>query len=168
VEIEKSFCRQLAHYSPRIDYFLKTLGISCPEDREDLVQDILEKTFRAKKAYNPSYAFSTWIYTIARRTAIDFLRKNRAVREPFEGDYSTSVLNSEDLLLCNEQREFIHDFITGLDSVDRQMTYLRYFENLPLKKIAVVLDIPLGTVKYRLFEIRRHLKEAWQDYENKS
>jgi RNA polymerase sigma-70 factor (ECF subfamily) len=168
VEIEKSFCRQLAHYAPRIDYFLKTLGISCPEDREDLVQDILEKTFRAKKKYNPSHAFSTWIYTIARRTAIDFLRKKRTAQEPFDDDCSASVQNSEDLMLCNEQREFIHDFIARLDPVDRQMTYLRYFENIPLKKIAVVLDIPVGTVKYRLFEIRRHLKEAWHDYENKS
>lgn len=168
MDFGKRFYRQLSYYSPRINYFLKTLGISCPEDREDLVQDVLEKAIGAKKSYYPGYAFSTWIYTIARRTAIDFLRKKRIVQEPFDDTYSSPVSKPEDLLLRNEQREFIHHFITGLEAEDRQIAYLRYFENFPLKKIAVVLDMPLGTVKYRLFEIRRHLKEAWHDYENKS
>ena len=159
------FSNNLNQYSPRLDYFLKTLGISRPEDREDLVQDILAKAVRSQESYHGGFAFSTWLYTIARRTAVDFLRKKQPVPVSYEDDYPSAFLKPEECLLREEERLFIRDFLSSLKSEQRQIAYLRYFENFPLKKIALVLGLPEGTVKYHLFEIKRQLKEAWKLYE---
>lgn len=59
------------YWVPRLALFLRTHSMFNEEDREDLLQDIMEKVFSSLNKYNSFYAPSTWIYTIARRTVID-------------------------------------------------------------------------------------------------
>ena len=67
--------------------------------------------------------------------------------------------NPEEQMIANEDREQIHNLIRNLDPEHRQMVYLYYYEELKVRQIAKVMEIPVGTVKSRLYGIRDRLKK---------
>jgi len=67
-------------YQHRVFGFLRQMGLNEP-DAEDLTQETFLKAFRALSRFSPVYSFSTWIFTIARRTALNHFRDRRPTEE---------------------------------------------------------------------------------------
>ena len=118
-------------------------------DIQDVMQRVFYEVWRVHERYDPKLSLRGWVLGIARKRAIDHLRKRRDVVVPMEsmreivGDDGREV--AERLVWADEVR-------TALDLLpepQRKVIELAYFEQYTQSEIAVALDIPLGTVKTR-------------------
>jgi RNA polymerase sigma factor (sigma-70 family) len=118
-------------------------------DIQDVMQRVFYEVWRVHERYDPKLSLRGWVLGIARKRAIDHLRKRRDVVVPMEsmreivGDDGREV--AERLVWADEVR-------TALDQLpepQRKVIELAYFEQYTQSEIAVALDIPLGTVKTR-------------------
>lgn len=135
------------------------------ETAEDLGSEIVLKVFKKIHTYNPVYSFSTWIYRISRNHCFDFMKRQK--EEGLEScpveSLSYTKSPSESVLL-REEYEIVNQYIRGLTPVDRELFYLRYSEELSCKEIAGILEMPGGTVRYKLTILRNELKEYRRSY----
>jgi RNA polymerase sigma-70 factor, ECF subfamily len=141
------------------------------EDAVDLAQEIFLKVFQALDRYNPEFKFSTWLFRIAGNAAIDHLRKRRPRTVPLEiadPESRTGVSSIEHESpgldpygeLRNVQRGVaISKAIADLPLEFRELITLRHFGGLSYEEIARLKNMPLGTVKNKLFRARVVLKE---------
>jgi RNA polymerase sigma-70 factor (ECF subfamily) len=126
------------------------------EDALDIVQEAVYKAYTSiTKLKSPEY-FGTWFYRIAMNCTLDFVKKNSKV-----------VAISDDILVnmasdegrdTTEDRVDVQRALAALDEKDRGVVILRFFEELSLDEIAEVLQIPLSTVKSRLYRAMQKLK----------
>ena len=148
-----------------------TRMVGSRDDAFDLAQEIFLKVFQALDRYNPDFKFSTWLFRIAGNAAIDHLRKRRPRTVPLEipdpeSRSGVSSLEHESAgldpygELRNLQRgEAISRAIADLPPEFRELITLRHFGGLSYEEIARVKNMPLGTVKNKLFRARVVLKE---------
>jgi RNA polymerase sigma-70 factor (ECF subfamily) len=141
------------------------------EDALDLAQEIFLKVFGALDRYNPEFKFSTWLFRIASNAAIDHLRKRRPRTVPLEipdpeSRSGVSAIEHESPgldpygELRNVQRgRAISRAIAELPVEFRELITLRHFGGLSYEEIAQLKNMPLGTVKNKLFRARVVLKE---------
>ena len=142
-------------------------------DRElasDLAQDVFLKVFTMLERYDPSYAFSSWLFKITSNLCIDYLRKRRVETFPmdspmdgadgeFTRQYEAPDPTPETLMIRKEQMETLQAAIDELPEHYRMIILLRHQENLSYDEIANSLEIPLGTVKARIHRAREMLKD---------
>ena len=127
-------------------------------DKTDLVSEILLKAFESIEKYNSDYSFSTWIYTLARNFSIDLLRK-KSIRQEQIDDYIIGDNNTpESLLMKDCEQVIIQKAVSSLASIDRELIFLHFYEDLKYREISRITGMPEGTIKYRMSENKKKLK----------
>lgn len=137
---------------------------------EDLVQETFIKAFASLESFNEEYAFSTWLYKIAVNNCIDYFRKKRLATFPidkpikskngeFQREFPDNTNSPEKKLLSKEKRNIIEEAIAELPEKYRISIILRHSEDRSYEEISEILEIPLGTVKARIFRAREMLKK---------
>jgi RNA polymerase sigma-70 factor (ECF subfamily) len=156
-------------YSPQVLRYVSS-RISGAQEAEDLANTVFEKAFAAIGRYEPSPAqFSTWLYTIAQNTVIDYYRKKRlpqvddaeavlfGVTDPGEGP--------EGRLLADERRQIVYRAVMQLTPEQRMVIGCRFYFNLPVHDVAAMLGKTEGAVKALQFRaldrLRRTLAPEW-------
>ncbi len=141
------------------------------EDALDLTQEIFLKVFGALDRYNAEFKFSTWLFRIAGNAAIDHLRKRRPRTVPLEIpdpesrsgvsaiEHESPGLDPYGKLRNVERGRAISRAIADLPFEFRELITLRHFGGLSYEEIAQLKNMPLGTVKNKLFRARVVLKE---------
>ena len=150
-------------------YFLVLKMVITNEYAEDLTIEIFGKAFSNLHQYQPTYAFSTWLYRIATNNCIDFIRKQRisttsidSAFEDSEGDkyylqLKEGGLNPEEKAIKKQKIKYLREVVKKLKPHYRQLIELRYFKELSYDEIAQEMELPLGTVKAQLFRARDFL-----------
>lgn len=142
-------------------------------DREtaaDLVQETFMKAFSSLASYRSEFRFSTWLYKIAANSSIDHLRKKRIQALSLDRKIETKDGSVEieipdysyhpgRTLERKEQRNFIEEAINSLPAKYREVIVYRHKEDKSYEEIADQLNIPVGTVKARIFRARELLKK---------
>jgi len=126
----------------------------------DAVQETFITVYRKARQFSGASAFSTWLYRIAVNTCYDQLRRDKrhqAQALPETNDPADE--RSEDLLGSVELRPDLERALAGLAPEFRAAVVLSDLEGLPLQAIAEALEVPIGTVKSRVFRGRRLLAE---------
>lgn len=161
-----------------------------PEDSADLTQDVLIKMIEGLPGYTGQSKLSTWVIRIAINCCLSHIRKQklRTHESLEEGSTSpggsdekgpkvsyharSSVLEGPGRLLDRrelspqkriQQEQTRAAILNAMDSLDTEMRailVLRDLQDLDYQQLAEVLDIPLGTVKSRLFRARLALRQA--------
>jgi RNA polymerase sigma-70 factor (ECF subfamily) len=141
---------------------LKRLGNEA--DAEDLTQLTFTKTFSNINTYSSEYAFSTWLYSIAINSCIDFVRKRKAnivsidkLVNDDEFNAQNSDPNPEENMIAEQDIAMAKDLLHKLKPAYRQMVEMRYLQEYAYEEIAEKLNIPLGTVKTQLFRAKEQL-----------
>ena len=140
------------------------------EAARDLVQETFMKAFSSLASYRSEYRFSTWLYKIAANSSIDFLRKKRiqalSLDRPVETADGTMEIEVADYsyhpgreLEKKQQRFSIEEAIESLPDKYREVIIYRHKDDKSYEEIADLLDIPVGTVKARIFRARELLKK---------
>ena len=137
----------------------------------DLTQEVFIKVYASLTRYSPEYKFSTWIYRIAHNAAVDYLRRcsSRAVEEldrpasegkgTFEKQLASGALSPEQESERAERRAEIEEIVRGLPAAYRELIELRHAHDLSYEEIAEVTELPLGTVKNRIFRAREAMRQ---------
>lgn len=133
----------------------------------DITQEVFIKVCQNIKKYNAEFFFKTWIYVIASNTCKDYLKSAYVQRTVTGLEMPENILDSvdtpEELLLKQIDREMIIEVLNYLPDIHREVIILRFYEELKLDEIAVILNIPLGTVKSRLSNGLHNLKKLFKE-----
>jgi RNA polymerase sigma-W factor len=141
------------------------------DEAADLAQESFIKTFSMLERYNPTYAFSSWLFKITSNLCIDYLRKRRvetyAMDDPINGEkgeiqrqFEAPDPDPEQEMMKKEKMKRLEKAIDQLPAHYRIMLVLRHQENLSYEEIAECLEIPLGTVKARIHRAREMLRTS--------
>jgi RNA polymerase sigma factor (sigma-70 family) len=141
------------------------------QEAEDLTQESFIKAFNSLAQFNEEYAFSTWLYKIASNNCIDYFRKRKlqtySLDKPIQ--YKDSEiqqeipdpdLNPEKSILADERQTIIQEAIATLPEKYYTAIVLRHNDERSYEEIAEILNLPLGTVKARIFRAREMLNKA--------
>ena len=123
---------------------------------EELSQETFVAVIRAAPRYEPNAQFRTYLYAIAQKILRAYRRK-AAFRATFMGappDHAEPAAES-----CVVTQLFVREALRILDNVDREILLLREFEQMSYAEIADLLDLPVNTVRSRLFRARTALRE---------
>lgn len=128
-------------------------------DAEDLVQETFLRAYRAFDRYTPGTNIKAWLYTILYRARTDWLRRKGAAPETVElADDGPAIPPPQDALASGGEE--IARALDRLPESFRAAVILRDVEELSYEEIAVVLDVPLGTVMSRIHRGRSRLRAA--------
>jgi RNA polymerase sigma-70 factor (ECF subfamily) len=145
------------------------------EDAHDLAQEVFLKIYEALDRFDPRYRFSTWLFRVAQNAAIDKIRKRKlrlvSIHRPanseseggdwdLPGDGPTPYQDARNV----ERGAAIHEAIDRLPWEYKELITLRHYGELSYDEIARLKQMPLGTVKNKLFRGRQMLKAELQDY----
>lgn len=130
------------------------------QDALDIVQDSIQKGWLALEKLTKQEQMKSWFYTILVRTAIDFLRKHKRIE--LVGDDSILQLSEQDTYHNLDLQQALHHLPSQL----REVIILRYFEDLKIEDVALILEIPLSTAKSRLYKALKLLKIELEMEEN--
>jgi len=148
----------------------------------ELAADVFQNTcvaiFKKIKYYERGRAAKPWIYTVATNQAIDAMRQRARRREqvlPYAADGDDDRGETffeqvpqigpgpEEHAEVSEQHQRLRDALNVLNSSQRQVIVLTYFQGLKYQEAAEVLGIPLGTVKSRLNGAMAKLTAVWHE-----
>ena len=136
----------------------------------DLAQEVFIKVYGSLARYRPEFKFSTWIYRIAHNAAVDHLRRVGSARagemefecedgHTFEKPLASRSLTPEQETERGERRAEIEEVVAQLPHAYRELIVLRHSHDLSYDEIAEVTNLPLGTVKNRIFRAREAMRE---------
>ena len=159
----KRYERRLVNYVYRITHRY--------EEAHDLTQEIFVKVYLALDRYDSKYQFSTWLFRIAQNSAIDALRKKSVSEVPLvrttddepsgkEREFADDGISPYRALKNKQLSAAIDGAVQKLPPDYRELIQLRHFAELSYEEIASMKQLPLGTVKNKLFRARNLLKEA--------
>ena len=126
---------------------------------EELTEETFVKLVLKRPRFDQNSAFKTWIYSIARNTAIDYLRRNK--RADISLDEAPQIADEEDLERTYIQREekiLLHRCMKQLKPEYRQVLWLAYFEDFSYREIARILRKTTHSVETLAYRARLALK----------
>lgn len=138
------------------------------QEAEELLQEAYWRVWDKAETFDPSRAsFRTWLFSIARRIGIDWLRRRSARPKSALGDSEAqeqrlAALPSDasvpgDVQLM-ERHEAVRDAVAQLSAEQRQVIELAYFGGKTRREIAAETNIPLGTVHTRVRLGLKHMQ----------
>jgi RNA polymerase sigma-70 factor (ECF subfamily) len=136
-----------------------SVALSVLRDRglaEDATQETFLRAWRAAGTFDPTRSMSAWLFTIARRTAIDVHRRES---RPTQGGH----VAEEDTAVRMPGMEHAYEtwqVRTALDELpedERAVVRMSHFEEMTHREIAAALDVQVGTVKSRSHRAHRRL-----------
>ena len=135
-------------------------GVSVSEG-EDLVQETYLRLWNYRSRYKPSAKLSTFLFLIARQVRIDALRRQTR-REEREEAWGKGRPETEPPPKHGESGD-VRWAVSQLSEPLREVIELGVFQDLPYAEVAEVLGIPVGTVKSRMSNALKKLKEIFDD-----
>ena len=167
----------LPHMDAVYRFALRLSG--APDAAEDLVQETFFRAFRAWDQYTPGTRCKSWLFTICRNVYLrqrergqrhDEILAREAGEDPrsISGEipawFSTLGRDPEKTFFDSFVDREVLEAIDSLQAEYREAVVLSDVEGLAYQEVADMLDIPVGTVKSRLFRGRRQLQQKLYEY----
>ena len=128
------------------------------EEALDATQETFITVLRKAGSFEGRSAFSTWLYRVAVNTCYTMLRKKgRRPTAPLPDTHDPPDLSATDRIRSAELRPMLEEALATLPEEFGPAVLLSDLEGLPLQSVAEILEIPLGTVKSRVFRGRKLL-----------
>ncbi len=159
LEAEQAFAQLYRLFYRRLVVFASTFRAVASGEREDAAHEIIVKAFLHLGSYDAARPLVGWIYGIARNYLLDCGRKKMLAQVELEPE--TMLADGFSFETSLENRELIERVwrtIQGMSPMDRQIAMLVFYEQLEPSEAARVLEMPAGTLRWRLMNIRRRLR----------
>lgn len=137
------------------------------EDVEDVAQEVFLHVFRSLPSFRGDSRFSTWLHRLALNVARMHLRRGKSrPKLALAGNDERKVLEQPNLATPavdaerNERVRALYRLLEGLSDKKREALILHDLEGVPADEIAKILDIPVMTVRTRVFYARKELYAA--------
>jgi len=144
---------------------------------EDIVQEAFLQVHLSAASFDRSRRFKPWLFTIAANKARDLLRsRGRRPEVPLDAHVSSGEEEGQRFvdfmadvsslpsggLEEGEEREFVRSVLAKMPGHLKEVLVLSYYHRFPYKEIAVILGVPLGTVKSRLHAAVGYFGQAYR------
>lgn len=153
---------QLLEEHKRLLYKVASVYCADPEDRRDLVQEIVIQLWRSFPRYDDQLKFSTWMYRIGMNVAISFLRsEGRRGRDTVaieQVDIIDSAAADRVLGEVGDDFRLLQQLVSQLDEMSRALIVL-YLEGYSHAEIAEILGISATNAGTRINRIKNRLRE---------
>jgi RNA polymerase sigma-70 factor (ECF subfamily) len=134
------------------------------DDAKDLLQETAYKAFKYRQMYKPHTNLRAWLMTIMRNTFINNYRQKRRRQVLNDSTSNNYFINSggESVDNLGESAVTLKELTEVIDELEDWMRipFLLHYRGYKYDEIAEELDIPLGTVKSRIFFARRKLQKT--------
>lgn len=144
------------------------------EEALDVTQEVFIKAFQAMAGFDGRASLRSWLFRIAHNLCIDRARKRDrspvelSIEPTIEGDepydFSDGRWNPGESLLMGELTEILEHAIDTMSEKLKTVLLLHDQEDLGYEEIAKTIDVPVGTVKSRLFLARAHVQKYVRAY----
>jgi RNA polymerase sigma-70 factor (ECF subfamily) len=160
------FNNSLLSLQDKLRYFALSLT-SNDEDASDLLQETTLKALTYKSQFVNNTNFKAWMFTIMKNTFINNYRRNQKSRNTFDG--------TEDALRAANKQNYesetpeviqsVRELTMTIERLDEEfkVPFKMHTEGFKYKEIAEKLDLPIGTVKSRIFFTRKKLQKMLED-----
>lgn len=145
------------YFKPIYGFIYRFVDNANTHDAEDVTQDVFVKVWRHIKRFDRKKSFKTWIFSIAKNAAIDFLKKKKTIvfsefeNEDGENTIMETLLDSSplpsELLERSDLKGMLAKAMEKLSSKYRMVLFLRYNDHFTFREISESLNEPLDTVK---------------------
>ena len=159
---DEAFAELVGRYRAPVFSYLTRCGVA-PDDRDDLFQDIFIRIHRAAGSYDRRRPLHPWLFTVVANAVRNYLRRQR-VRSLVGsaekiGEPAASNPGADRVTAGRQTMAWLEERIRKLPLARREVLLLACVESVPLKEVATVLGLPLGTVKTHLRRARLTLAE---------
>ena len=154
---EETFCALYRVFFARLRRYFVLRG-SDMQTAEELSQDVLFKVYRKAGELRDAASFCGWLYAIAGNVKVSHWRSLQsrlagAELEPLTVELSDSLMAEAEPMPRLRLQEWLGELGPG----ETDLVILRYVEGLSYEELAIALNVPLGTVKWRISEVRKKL-----------
>lgn len=161
------FNEQLISQRPALRNFAQSLT-SDAEEAQDLLQDTMLKALVYQDKFAEATNLKAWLYMIMKNTFINSYRRTVKAREILQKTKETSSVqlvrnnhsNTAESVLSEKE------IMANIDQLEDEyrIPFIRFYNGFKYKEIADEMDLPIGTVKSRIFLARRKLMDKLKDY----
>jgi len=164
---EQAFSTLYQRYAGRLYTFIRNMLGQDGEKAKDMLQDIFLVLIESPEKFDPTRKFSSWIYAVAANRCRNELR-NRNNREHILKQLAPDAEPQVFMKYAGQDmqrfREQLQACMETLGEDAKLLFLLRFQQELPVKDIARIMDLPEGTVKSRLFYLVKLLAQKLRVY----
>lgn len=142
-------------YRENLIYFIQRI-VKSFDVAEDIAQDVFVYVLINKKEYDFKYTLKTYLYTIGRSRAINYLKKEKrcvSLNLEHQGNYEI-----EEIMFLNERKRNLKESINKLLPQHQLVIYLADIEELPYKEICKIMNKSMIQIKMLIYRARKNLK----------
>lgn len=165
---KESFEKIVIRHKDAIIYFIQRY-VKSVDIAEDLAQDVFLYILIHKKNYKFEYSLKTYLYTIAKSKALNYIKRERRIVELDENQFE-DLEELEEKVFKNERAEHLKKAIQKLKIEYQSAIYLADIEELSYKEIAHILKKTDSSVKILIHRARKALEKVVMEegykYEN--
>ncbi len=156
---EDAFRQIILKHKNNLIYFI-TKYVKNIDIAEDLSQDVFVYILMNKNKYNPQYSLKTYLYTIAKSRAINYIKREKKIIkiEEYENLYVEDN-ELEELVLRDEIQKDVRQAINKMKQDYQIVIYLVDFERLSYKEVAKIMNKTTSQIKTLVYNARMRLKE---------
>ncbi len=133
------------------------------EDAKDLLQETAFRAITNRDKFRPGTNFKAWLFTIMKNIFINNYRKKVKANTIIDATDNLYYLNSGDNAVANraESSILLKELTRMIEQLEDgiKIPFLMHYQGFKYQEIADYLDLPLGTIKSRIFFARKELKE---------
>lgn len=150
-------------------YSLALRLVKSREEAEEISQDAFIKAYQSLASFKGKAKFSSWLYRIVYNTAISKLRQQPAGRVSLDESNITETLYLEskenyETLSAGERKKYLEKALDSLDSDEKMLIILYYYEEQDLDEIASIAGLTKTNTKVKLFRARKKMLTVLQGY----
>ena len=165
----QAFERLLDTYETRV-YRLALRYTGTPSDAEDVTQEIFLGVYKSLGKFRGESTLATWIYRVALNHCLEFRRKRKLDSVPYDEELTLATRDWRDSPEQSANKGELSDRVEAalqcLSPQHREVILLHELQGLTYQEAASVLNVPVGTVKSRLSNAFRKLRDLLGGYVN--
>ncbi len=147
----------IRHWQERLLYFVRRL-VATEEDSWDVLQQTWLRVIRGIQTLDNPNRLPTWLYRIARCTALSHWRGHYRAQARIDEQVDLAALAEDQDHLAFDDAEEVHQALNRVSLTHREILTLFFLEDLSVEEMSEVLDVPVGTVKSRLFYAKKAIQ----------
>ena len=128
-------------------------------EAEEATQDTFIKIFKNIDQYNGQSKLTTWMYSIAYRTGLDYLKKRKSHKSIDEVNTSNIAIKENTDIEYDQMKSWINQELSNLDATDATLLRLYYLNEYSIQEVTEITGLSPSNVKVKLFRSRNMLKK---------
>ena len=145
---ERGFLLLVQNYQERLYWQIRRM-VNWHDDADEVLQLVFIKAYKGMAKFRGDAKLSSWLYRIAHNETLTYLNKKKRVVNSLDDDESniSANLKADSYFDGNQAQIVLQEAIATLPEKQRAVFTMRYFEEIPYKELAVILDTSQGALK---------------------